>query len=174
MSGLFLMDNNQKVLDSFVRNPTTYIIDVRNGSMLPSIPVEGQRPVWKRPKMRKPKEVSMTIKPPTMHVLALCASLLSEIPDSIIDSKEANLKQAMEYRNQMVNVLNVLSYETTEYPKYMDEFLLKNLSIADLLKIMQETALKCSPGFFLTSIQAAKAGNPMMMTETKGSTPTSS
>lgn len=145
------MDQKKQLLDSFLKNPTTYTIEVRDRSMMP------------KGEIRDLKEMKVTIKPPTTYVLSLCAELLIGIPDEFLESKDMDLKKAMEYRTNMVKLLNILAFEKKDYPEFMDEFLEKNLSAIDLLHIIQETALKCNPSFFLSSIQIAKETNPMML-----------
>ena|SRR5690554_2485949 len=159
------MDNKkQQVIDSFVRNPTTYTIQVRDSGMLPK-------------ELKSKKELSFTVRPPTVHVLGLTASALFDVPGELLtEGNEMSLEDALKYQDQIVRVLCVYFHEGNDFPEWWPEFIMKNVSTVDLLKIMQETAVKCSPGFFLSCFQVAAQSNPMMMTErtrmgTKGSIP---
>lgn len=148
----------QQLIDSFVRNPTTYTIQVRDNSMLPK-------------ELKSKKELSFTVRPPTIHVLSLAASVLSEIPEELLpEGDEMNFDDALKYQDQIVRVLCVYFHEGTDFPEWWPAFILKNVSTVDLLKIMQETAVKCSPGFFLSCFQVAAQSNPMMMTGTRNTT----
>lgn len=142
------MNNKEQLLNAFVRKATTYNISVRNSEMLPS-------------KLKRKKELAFTIKPPTMYVLSLCASILNEIPDKLYETENIDLNKALDYQTHMAEVLSVLSYESDDYPDWYVDFLIKNLSIIELLQIMQETSLKCNPSFFLSCFQIAKVSNPM-------------
>lgn len=142
----------EELINAFVSNPTTYTIGVRINDMLPD-------------KLKSKKEIAFTIKPPTMHVLSLCAALLSDIPEEIYKSDEIELSVAMEYQENISKVISILSWEGSDYPDWYTDFIIKNVPSINLLQIMQETALKCNPGFFLNSIQIAKASNPMMLND---------
>lgn len=100
-----------------------------------------------------------------MHVLSLCASILLNIPENVFKDENIKLNDAMKYQEDIAKVLSILSYESEDYPDWIVDFILKNVPNIDLLKIMQETALKCNPSFFLNSFQIAKASNPMMLND---------
>lgn len=151
------MENKEKLINAFVQNPTTYEIDVRDNSMLPD-------------DMKDDKVVKFRIKPPTTYVLGLCASLMFEVPEKIMKMENIDLKEAMEYQETIAKLIATLSHEGEDYPEWHVNFILKNVAIVDLLKIMNETALKCNPSFFLNCFQIAEASNPMMLSD---STPTS-
>ncbi|MEI6865567.1 hypothetical protein [Flavicella sp.] len=142
------MDKEQALIQAFIRKPTTYTISVRNGSMLPN---------------KIKKEISFTVKPPTAYVLGLCADVLGEVSDEVFLDKELDLKQVMKYQTQIAQVLSVLSYEKPDFPEWYVEFICKNVELVELQGIIQETAVKCNPSFFLNSFQIAKEQNPMMM-----------
>lgn len=143
------MEGQKKLLNAFLEKPTTYSIDVRDNSMLPTSLIDEDK-------------INITIKPPSMYVLSLCADVLSEIPKEVYESKEMKLDEALKYADNIAKVLCILSSETNDYPKWKEAFILKNVSLLDLLKVMQETALKCNPAFFLNSFQIAVAQNPML------------
>jgi len=151
------MDNKEKLINAFVQNPTTYTIEVRNNEMLPE-------------DMKENEELNITIKPPSTYVLGLCASMMFDVPEKILKMDNIDLKEAMEYQETIAKIICVLSHEKPNYPKWWVDFILKNVAIVDLLKIMNETALKCNPSFFLSCFQIAEASNPMMLSD---STPTS-
>lgn len=146
------MDNKQQLIDTFVRNPTTYTIQVRKSEMLPS-------------KMKSKKEIAFTIKPPTVYVLGLCASIMASIPDDLYKPEIIDLKTAMNYQEEIAKVISILSWEGIDFPEWYVDFILKNIQTVDLLKIMQETAVKCNPSFFLSCFQIAKVSNPMMLND---------
>jgi hypothetical protein len=146
------MDTRKQLLDAFVRKSTTYTIEVRKSEMLPAELIER-------------KEIDFKIKPPTTYVLSLCASLMEDIPDEVYNTENADLKTAMTYQDQIARIISVLSWEDSDYPEWYVEFILKNVQIVDLLKIMQETALKCNPSFFLSCFQIAKVSNPMNLND---------
>ena len=154
------MKNRKQLIDSFVRRPTTYTIAVRKNAMLPK-------------EIKDKKEISFTIKPPTLYVLSLAASVMASVPEKLLSGETMDLNEAMEYQEHMVKMLCILFYEEADYPEWYPKFILYNLSSIELLQIMQETAVKCSPGFFLNFFQVAAQSNPMMMmmVRTKGSTP---
>ena len=144
------MDNRQKLINAFIENPTTYSIPVRNNEMLPE-------------NMKELEVVKFTIKPPSTYVLALCASMMMEVPEEIIKMETSDLKHALEYQDTIAKVISILSFETAAYPDWCIEFITKNVAIVDLMKIMNETALKCNPSFFLSCFQTAEASNPMTL-----------
>ncbi len=142
--------NRQQLIDSFVRNPTTYTISVRNGDMLPN-------------DLKKNVEISFTIKPPTVHVLALAAAAMKPIPDKMFEEEDIDLNEALKYQEEIARVISILAHEGEDYPDWYVDFILKNVSSIELLQIMQETAVKCNPAFFLNCFQVAGQTNPMMM-----------
>jgi len=139
------MQENRAVQE-FLEKPTTYVIEVRDGNMFPG---------------ETPKEVTLTVPSPTMHTLAICAEILSEMPDELSNPETANLKDAVAYRGAICRILMTMASDGDDYPKHMEKFLERNLSTMELLYISKEIAAKANPAFFLTSIQLLKESNPM-------------
>lgn len=152
MGFFWLMDNREKLINAFVQKPTTYSIEVRNNEMLPE-------------ELKEKKEIDFIIKPPSTYVLGLCATLMFEVPEEIIKMQDVDLKDALKYQETIAQIITVLSYEKMDYPDWCIDFILKNVAIVDLMKIMNETALKCNPSFFLSCFQIAEATNPMMLND---------
>ena len=144
------MNKEQALIKAFIRKPTTYTISVRNNSMLPK-------------KIKSKKTIAFTIKPPTPFVLGLCADITGDVSEEVFSSKEVTLKQMMKYQTQIARIISVLSFEKPDFPDWYVDFILKNIEIVDLQKIMQETAVKCNPTFFLNCFQIAREENPMMI-----------
>ncbi|WP_139959171.1 hypothetical protein [Flavicella sediminum] len=147
------MSKEQALIQAFIRKPTTYKISVRNNSMLPS-------------KIKKKKEISFTIKPPTPYVLGLCADILGNVQDDVF-SKEVDLKLITSFQTEIAQVISVLAHEEINFPDWYVDFIRKNVELIELKQIIQEIAVKCNPGFFLSCFQIAKDSNPMMMTKKK-------
>lgn len=152
--------DRQQLIDSFIRNPTTYTITIIEKGMLPK-------------ELRDKKTLDIKIKPPTLHVLTLAASKMGSIPEEIIDSNEVSALDALKYQKEIAEILSIFANDTEDYPEWYPDFIIKNIPSIDLLKIMQETAVKCSPGFFLSSIQVAAQANPLIMRKKADLTPIS-
>ncbi len=148
------MDTQKKLLiEALIEKPSNYDIDVNENSMLPS-------------NLKKRKTLSFIIKPPTIEVLAKCVVPILRIPEEFkAVGKEIKIEEAIEYRNEMVEVLAILSHgKTTDYPKWYPEFFLKNLTAKEVYNLFYESILKLQTDFFLNSFQIASQNNPMMMT----------
>lgn len=151
----------EELLRSLIEKPTVYELEVLDNSMLPDT-------------MKQDKTITVTIKPPTLEVLAKCALPSLKIPEAIRESKDLKLEQAIEYRHEIAEVLAILIHGKKEqHPEWMVPFLLNNLTGKELYMLFYESMLKLQTDFFLNSFQIAGQNNPMMMMSRKnGSTPT--
>lgn len=152
----------QDLLQALIEKPSTYEIQVSDNSMLPD-------------NIKKRKTLSFTIKPPTLEILAKCALPALKIPESIRESKELKLDEAIEYRNEMAEVFAILAHgKATDFPSWYVPFVLNNLTPKELYMLFYESVLKLQTDFFLNSFQIANQNNPMMMNQINDSIPTNS
>ena len=152
----------QHLIQALIEKPTKYDIEVLDNSMLSD-------------ELKDKEVISITIKPPTLEVLAKCTIPALKIPESIRESKDLKLDQAIEYRNEMAEVLSILAHgKSDDYPSWYVPFFLKNLTPRELYMLFYESMLKLQTDFFLNSFQIANQNNPMMMKNQKVSILTNS
>jgi hypothetical protein len=143
--------DKQHLIQALIEKPTTYNIEVVENFMLPE-------------ELKNEKEISFTVKPPTLEVLAKCTIPVLKIPESIRESKDLKIEEAIDYRNEMAEVLAILSHsKNSEYPSWYVSFFLNNLTAKELYMLFYESVLKMQTDFFLNSFQIAGQNNPMMM-----------
>ncbi len=143
----------QKLIEALIEKPSIYDIDVIDNSMLPDA-------------IKNEKTITIEIKPPTMEVLSMCALPMFRIPESIRESKDLKVEDALKHVNEMVEVLAILSHgKSTNYPDWYVPFFRSNLSSKELYMIFYESTLKLQTDFFLKSFQIVSQNNPMMMNE---------
>ena len=83
--------------------------------------------------IKKRKTLSLTIKPPTLEVLARCALPALKVPESVRESKDLKLDEAIKYRNEMAEVLAIMFHgKATDYPKWYVPFILNNVTSKEL------------------------------------------
>ncbi len=153
------MDNTQKLLESFLKQPTTYTIDVLDNTMLP----DG---------IKDKKQLKFTIKRPTLKVLASTALPLSKIPKEIREKERLTLTEIVPYAYQIAEVVARMAHGANPkpMPDWYVPFFLANLTDKELYAIFEETAMKADSSFFLSCIHNASQTNPMMIEDL---TPTS-
>ena len=152
----------QDLLQALTEKPSTYEIEVSDGSMLPS-------------NLKRRKTISFTIKPPTLEIMAKCAIPVLKIPQEVRESTDLNLETALQYRKEMAEVLAILAHgKASDYPKWYVPFILNNITPKELFVVFYESSLKMNSGFFLNSFQIVNQNNPMMMNKVKDSIPTNS
>ncbi len=153
------MENNTKVLQSFLEEPTTYTIDVLDNSMLP----EG---------IKEKEQLKFTIKRPTLKVLAKTALPLSRIPKEIHKKQNLTIPEISPYFHPIAEIIAIMAHGASSkpIPKWYVDFFLANLTDSELYMIYKDIAMKSDSSFFLSCIQVAEATNPMMI---KSSTLTS-
>lgn len=151
----------EALLKSLIEKPTVYELEILDNSMLPTSMIDD-------------KTIKLTIKPPTLEVLAKCALPSLKIPEEIRQSKEIKLEEAVKYRNEIAEVLAILIHGKKEqHPEWMVPFLLNNLSGKELYMLFYESMLKLQTDFFLSCFQIADQNNPMIMSQKKNDlTPT--
>lgn len=153
----------QHLIEALIEKPSNYNIEILDHSMLPD-------------KLKKRKAISFVIKPPTLEVLAKCTLPALKIPESVRESKDLKLDEAIEYRNEMAEVFAILAHgKATDYPNWYVPFILRNVTPKELYMLFYESVLKLQTDFFLNSFQIASQNNPMMMMKKiKDLTPTNS
>lgn len=154
--------SKQQLIQALIEKPSNYDIEVIDNSMLPK-------------KLKQRKTISFVIKPPTLEVLAKCSLPALKIPESVRESKDLKLEDAIEYRNEMAEVFAILAHgKPSDYPSWYISFFLNNLTAKELYMLFYESVLKLQTDFFLNSFQIASQNNPMMMMKkAKDLTPTS-
>ncbi|MEE9408271.1 MAG: hypothetical protein V3V28_09370 [Polaribacter sp.] len=155
--------NKQQLIQALIEKPSKYDIEVLDNSMLPD-------------KLKKRKAISFVIKPPTLEILAKCTLPALKIPESVRESKDLKLDEAIEYRNEMAEVFAILAHgKPSDFPTWYVPFFLNNLTAKELYMLFYESVLKLQTDFFLNSFQIASQNNPMMMMKkVKDLTPTNS
>ena len=151
----------QHLIQALIEKPSKYDIEVLDNSMLPN-------------SLKKRKSISFIVKPPTLEVLAKCTIPALKIPENVRESKDLKIDEAIEYRNEMAEVLAILSHsKNSDYPSWYIPFFLNNLTAKELYMLFYESVLKMQTDFFLNSFQIASQNNPMMMNKKiKDSIPT--
>ncbi len=145
------MEEQQKLLEALIEKPSKYEIDVIDNTMLPG-------------DLKKRKTMSFVVKPPTMEVLARCATVILKVPKEILDRKDVDLLEVLNYRKEIAEIFCIIAHgRNTDYPSWYVDFILNNVSGKELFSLFQETSLKMQSDFFLSSFQIAKETNPMMM-----------
>ena len=146
------MENQEKVLRALIEKPSKYTIEVSDNSMLPEADKEK-------------KELTFTIKPPTLEVLSKCAVPLLKVPENIRNSSNLKLEDVIPFIKEMTECISVLAHgQSDDYPAWYPEFFSKNLTGKEVYMLFYESSLKTQTDFFLSSFQSAGALNPMMMT----------
>ena len=130
------------LLKALIQEPSTYTIDVVDGSMLSD----------------NRKIVTLKIPPPTLETLAKVSLILSKIPESIRTAKELQLNEVVKYNREMAEMLTLMAKEDS----WCIDFLIKNITAKELFQLFYEGALKVQTDFFLNFFQIANQ-NPMAM-----------
>ena len=157
-----LLAQRKRLLQAVVEKPSHYHVKVEDNSMLPA-------------KMKNKKEVSFTVKPPTIEVLAQCAIYFNDIPEDLLNpEKQIRLNDVLPYHENMVKALCTIINRSADYEDWYEPFIYKHLTPREVFQIFHETSLKMGTDFFLTSFQIASQTNPMMLRNPKDSTLTGS
>jgi len=151
-------DNKKKLLEALIEKPSTYHIEVMDNSMLPE-------------NLKRRKEISFSVKPPSLDTLAKVALIMEDVPDDIKSGENISISEATKYTGHMVKAICTMAWgKSGPYPDWYEDFILKNAEPADIYKIGVECSLKQQTDFFLTSFQVV-GENPMMMKKRNVSTP---
>ncbi len=146
-----MSENNTELIKALIEEPSIYVIDVVDNSMLPK-------------HLKNNKKLTFVIKPPTLEVLAKCSISFFKIPEKVRNSKELKIEDSLKYVNEIVEVLCVLAGKKGGvFPKWYPEFFTKNLKAKELYMLFYESSLKMGSTFFLNSFQIVKQNNPMII-----------
>ena len=146
----FSMEAQQKLIESLIEKPSVYSIDALDRTMLPK-------------KLRGKKQISFTVRPPSLETLAKCVVPIMEIPENVREAKEISIEQAIPFREQMAQCFAIMAHgKQSEVPAWYVPFILNNVTPKELYQLFYECSLKLQSDFFLTSLKIASQ-NPMMM-----------
>ena len=150
------MSDVKKLLESVIQNPSTYTIDVQDGSMLPE-------------NLKEKKELSFNVKPPSMGTLARCGIVMQELPEELLSlEKDVTIIDALKHIDKMVKIICIVSHaKETDYPEWYEPFIMNNATSKEVFTIFQEVRLKMQTDFFLPCFHIARDGNPMMIHKMK-------
>jgi len=150
------MSDVKKLLESVIQNPSTYTIDVQDGSMLPE-------------NLKDKKELSFNVKPPSMGTLARCGILMQELPESLLNlDTEVTTVEVLKHIDKLVKVICIVSHgKETDYPEWYEPFIMQNATSKDVFEVYREVRLKMQTDFFLPCFHIARDGNPMMIHKMK-------
>ena len=144
-------EERKQLLEAFLENPSTYHIEVLENSMLPE-------------KLKEKKVLDFVVKPPTAFTLTQIAQVLIDIDEDIFDIHKTDDKIFLNYIPEMVRIFCLATHaKDTEYPEWYEEFIIKNATANEILRLFKEVSVKSQTGFFLTSLKIAGSTNPMMM-----------
>ena len=140
-----------KALKALRSEPSTYHIEVINNGSLPE-------------RLKDKKQISFTIKVPTLGVLSQVAEVLESLPPALFQ-ETAMTKEAMENIPAVIKMIAILAHGNPQkkMPKWYEPFLADNLTLEEALMLWQEAALKIQTDFFLPFFRGAKMMNPMGM-----------
>ena len=146
------MNDKQKLIAALIEQPSRYKIDVQDSTMLPD-------------NLKQKKEIEFVVKPPSIGVLALCASEIQNLPNHLTKPEaQISFVDALPYCDSMIRVICILSHaKESAYPDWYEPFIKNNCTPKDIYHIFQETTMKMQSDFFLHSFQIASLTNPMMM-----------
>lgn len=142
----------KELIQALIEQPSEYVIDVLDGSMLPD-------------KIKERKSIKFTIKPPTIDVLAKCAKVMMKVPKEVREKQDLELDDAIGFIDEMAGAISILCHKKGTPPKWQLPFIKANVTPKELFMLFKEASMKTQADFFLTSFQTASQANPMMLND---------